>query len=368
MSLKESLPKAVTIVDDEPLVQEMLIRAARSWGYEIESASTAEGALVSLERRMTPIVVTDLSMPGHGGVWLVRQIRRRWPKAAIIVITAGQDTDAAVECLNAGAYRYFLKPIKLDEFRHALEITMRTCRLQEEHDQYHRRLERTVRRQTRKIRRTFFSGIDSLVRTVEARDHYTSGHSIRVRRYSLLLADAVNLDGSLRRQLSLAAKLHDIGKVGVPDLILNKPGALTPDEFEVVKQHPVIGERILAPIIRNPNVLATIRSHHERLDGKGYPDGLANDAIPLLARMLAVADCFDALTSARAYRSAMVVDHAVQLLKDGAGKQFQAEFVHAFLDHALSAIRKELPGVHVSVTGSAVPPGHSRLLSSLSTH
>ncbi len=209
----DSIAKAVTIVDDEPLVLDMLVRAANSWGYEVETASTGEGALLALERRNTPIVVTDLSMPGQGGVWLVNQIRRRWARIAIIVITAGQDTDAAVDCLNAGAYRYFLKPIKLDEFRHALDITLRTCELQHEHDRSHERLERTVRRQTQKIRRTFLSGIDSLVRTVEARDHYTSGHSMRVRQYSLRLADALKLDERLRRQLSLAAKLHDIGKV-----------------------------------------------------------------------------------------------------------------------------------------------------------
>ncbi len=367
MSIKDSVAKAVTIVDDEPLVLDMLIRAARSWGYEVETASSAEGALLALERRCPPIVVTDLNMPGHGGVWLVRQIRRRWPKIAIIVITAGQDTDAAVECLNAGAYRYFLKPIKLDEFRHALEITFRTCQLQHEHDRYHERLERTVRRQTRKIRRTFLSGIDSLVRTVEARDHYTSGHSLRVRRYSLLLADALCLNERLRQQLSLAAKLHDIGKIGVPDLILNKPGALTEEEFDVVKQHPVIGERILAPIIRNINILASIRSHHERIDGRGYPDGLSKDGIPLLARVLAVADCFDALTSARAYRSALAVPEAVKLLEEGAGKQFQPEIVRAFLDHALPAIRSQDKVDRLSGNGLALSAPDTAPVSSLST-
>jgi response regulator RpfG family c-di-GMP phosphodiesterase len=352
----DSVAKAVTIVDDEPLVLDMLVRAAKSWGYEVETASTGEGALLALERRCTPIVVTDLSMPGQGGVWLVNQIRRRWPRVAIIVITAGQDTDAAVDCLNAGAYRYFLKPIKLDEFRHALDITLRTCELQHEHDVYHERLERTVRRQTQKIRRTFLSGIDSLVRTVEARDHYTSGHSMRVRQYSLRLADALQLDQRLRRQLSLAAKLHDIGKVGVPDVILNKPGALTDEEFEAVKQHPVIGERIIAPIIRNLNILAAIRSHHERIDGGGYPDGLSGNNIPLLARLLTVVDCFDALTSARAYRPAMGIDHAVRLLEEGAGKQFQPEFVRAFMDRALPVIKSHDSGIRFAENGADGSP------------
>src|SRR5712692_4239431 len=349
MSTSDSIAKAVTIVDDEPLVLDMLVRAAKSWGYEVETASTGEGALLALERRATPIVVTDLSMPGQGGVWLVNQIRRRWPRIAIIVITAGQDTDAAVECLNAGAYRYFLKPINLDEFRHALDITLRTCQLQDEHDRYHERLKRT-------IRRTFLSGIDSLVRTVEARDHYTSGHSMRVRRYSLLLADALNLDEGLRKQLGLAAKLHDIGKVGVPDVILNKPGALTEEEFDVVKQHPVIGERILAPIIRNPNILATIRSHHERIDGHGYPDGISGEDIPLLARLLTVADCFDALTTARAYRPAMGVDRATKILEDGAGTQFQPEFVRAFIDSALPILQAQCEWIPRSPNGLAAFP------------
>jgi putative two-component system response regulator len=339
MPFKDLVPKTVTIVDDEPLVLEMLVRAARSWQYEVQSASTAEEAVSLLERRRTPIVVTDLNMPGQGGVWLVRQIRQKWPKIATIVLTAGQDTSVAVQCLNSGAHRYFLKPIRLDEFRHALDMTLRTCQLQHDHDRYHNLLERTVARQTRKIRRTFLSAIDSLVRTVEARDHYTSGHSFRVRRYSLCLAETLGFDRTWKKQLSLAAKLHDIGKVGVPDVILNKPGLLNEEEFAVVRQHPVIGERILAPIIRNPNILATIRSHHERVDGSGYPDGLSGEAIPLHARVLTVADCFDAMTTARAYRPAMGVEQAKQALEDGVGKQFQREFVRAFLDRALPAIR-----------------------------
>ena len=176
------------------------------------------------------------------------------------------------------------------------------------------------------------------VGTLEARDPYTSGHSMRVRQYALRLAEALGVNLRERRQLSLAAKLHDIGKVGVPDVILNKPGVLTEEEFDVVKQHPVIGERILAPIIRNPNILAAIRSHHERLDGRGYPDGLSGQTIPRLARILTVADCFDALTTARAYRPAMGVDQAAAILEEGAGKQFQPEFVRAFLDGALPVL------------------------------
>jgi putative two-component system response regulator len=272
---------------------------------------------------------------------------------AIIVITAGQDSDAAIKCLNAGASRYFLKPIKLDEFRHALESTLRTYQLQREHEYYHHYLELTVRRQTRQLRRNFMSTIDSLVRTLEARDPYTSGHSLRVRQYALRLADALGLERRLRKRLSLAAKLHDIGKIGVPEVILNKPGLLTEDEFNVVRTHPVIGERILAPVIRNRDVLSAIRGHHERFDGHGYPDGLAGNKIPLLARILTVPDCFDALTTARAYRVALPVAQALDVLREGCGKQFEPVIVNTFIDMITATpFSAEIP---VALNGRGAP-------------
>jgi response regulator RpfG family c-di-GMP phosphodiesterase len=322
----------VTVVDDESWMRDILVRAARSWQLRCQAAATAEQALQLLEKRPTPIVVTDLRMPGRGGVWLVREIQRRWPKTGVIVVTAGEDSQAAMECLNAGANHYFLKPLNLDELRHALETTLQTVQLERERERYRRQLERTVHRQMRRARRTFLSAIDSLVRTVEARDLYTSGHSHRVRRFALLLADALGLDRKLRGQLSLAAKLHDIGKLGVPEDILHKSDHLTPEEWQVVREHPVIGERILKPIIRNPAVLAAIRGHHERLDGKGYPDGLQGDAIPFLARIIAIADTFDALTSKRAYRDTLPVAQAREELQAGTGTQFEPELVRIFLE------------------------------------
>jgi len=323
---------AVTVVDDEPIVQDILVRAARSWDYSCQAASTAEQAVKLLEQRLTPIVVTDLRMPGKGGIWLVREIRRRWPQVGIIVLTAGQEIDGARECLQAGAHHYFLKPIKLEEFRHVLETTWRTFQAQQANQKLRKELERQVRRQTRRVRYTFLSAIDSLVRTMEERDPYTAGHSRRVRLYALRLAAVIGLDSKLRRQLSLSANLHDIGKVGVPEAVLNKPGSLTSQEMAAIREHPVIGERILKPIIRNRQVLAGIRSHHERVDGDGYPDGLRGEHIPLMGRLIAVPDCFDALTSLRAYRAPLPIDQALEILRAGAGTQFQPEFVQAFLE------------------------------------
>jgi response regulator RpfG family c-di-GMP phosphodiesterase len=323
-------PATVTVVDDEPYARDVLIRAAQSWHYECQGAASAEHALRLLEERPTPVVVTDLRMPGRGGVWLVREIQRRWPDVSIIVITAGHETDAVEQCLAAGAHHYFLKPIKLDEFRHVLETTLRDYHTRREQQQRRRELERMVRRRTRQLRQTYLSAIDSLVRTLEARDPYTSGHSLRVRMYAEQLAQYLDLEERQRRQLSLAAKLHDIGKVAVPEAILNKPGVLTAAEFAVVRTHPEQGERILTPIIRSKTVLAAIRSHHERFDGQGYPDGLAGERIPLLARILTIADCFDALSSSRAYRRALPKDQAADVIRAGTGTQFDPALMGAF--------------------------------------
>jgi response regulator RpfG family c-di-GMP phosphodiesterase len=336
----------MTLVEDEPRLLDVLVRATRSWRYECQTADSAEQALRLLEHRLTPIVITDLHMPGEGGVWLVRQIRERWPDVAIIVITASQEIDAAIECLNAGASQYFLKPLRLNELHDALEVTLRACRLRREREHYQRKLERAVRRQTRRVRSTFLSAIHSLVRTLEARDRYTSGHSRRVRCYAESLAAVLGLDQRQQRQLKLAAQLHDIGKVGIPEAILNKPGNLSAEEYRLVQEHPVIGERILGPIIHSAPVLAAIRSHHERLDGRGYPDGLAGDDVPLLARVITVVDCFDALTSSRAYRSHLTLNQALEVLRAGSGTQFEPAFVQAFIDRIATQLSSSYPIVH----------------------
>jgi response regulator RpfG family c-di-GMP phosphodiesterase len=324
-------PLAVTVVEDEPMARDVLVRAARLWQVDCQAAGTAEQALDLLERNLTPIVVTDLRMPGRGGLWLIREVRRRWPEVSVIVITAGHDPDAAGECLQAGAHHYFFKPIKLDEFRHALESAWRTYRDDREKAKRRTALEQAVHQQTLRVRRTFLSAIASLARTMEERDPYTAGHSRRVRDYALALARAIGLERKQRRLLDLAAQLHDIGKVAVPDGILLKPGRLTPEEFDVVKQHPGTAERILAPVVRNRTVLAAIRGHHERVDGGGYPDGLRGSQVPLLARIIAIPDCFDALTTSRAYRSALPRAEALAILRAGAGTHFDPDFLRAFL-------------------------------------
>jgi response regulator RpfG family c-di-GMP phosphodiesterase len=322
--------RAVTVVDDEPAALDVLVRAARAFRFECQAAASAEQAVELLEKRLTPLVVTDLRMPGRGGLWLVQEVHRRWPDVAVIVVTAGMEEEALEGCLESGALHYLLKPIRLDEFQHALVASWNGQMMLRERERYQQLLERTVSRQTQKIKQTFLSAIDSLVRTLEARDLYTSGHSMRVRGYVVRLARSLGFDARTRKQLSLAAKLHDIGKVGLPEGILNKPGRLTADEVSTIREHPEIGERILSPIIRDPAVLAAIRNHHERFDGEGYPDRLQGDRIPLLARVLTIADCFDAMTNRRAYREAMSPESALGILAHEAGSHFDPQLVPPF--------------------------------------
>lgn len=326
-----AMRRCITLVDDDAFALDILVRSAKSFHFDCQTATNAEQALELLEKQPTSVVVTDLCMPGLGGVWLVQEIKKRWPHVAVIVVTVGGDDDALLQCMSAGVQHYFLKPVHIDEFHHALQSTWYQQLMRRENRRQKKRLEWIVHQQTHKLQTTFFSAITSLVRTLEARDAYTSGHSLRVRKYAMRLAKYIGLDEHNMKRLRLAAKLHDIGKIGLAEGILNKPAKLSDREFDLVKEHPVIGERILRPIIRSRVVLSAIRSHHERFDGGGYPDGLRGEEIPFLARLLTVADCFDALTSARAYRAAMSQEDALGLLHEGMATQFDPHLVPPFL-------------------------------------
>lgn len=328
---RNTLRRCITLVDDEPMALDVLMRAAQSFHFDCQVARSAEEALDVFARRPTPVVVTDLCMPGAGGVWLVQELRRRWPQTAIIVVTVGAEEESLLQCMSAGVQHYFLKPVHIDEFHHALQATWYSQIMRRESQRQQQHLESIVCKQNHRLRHTFTSAVTSLARSLEARDAYTSGHSLRVRKYALLLANEVGLDSHSQKRLSLAAKLHDIGKIGLAEGILNKPAKLTEEEFNLVKEHPVVGERILRPIIRNRVVLSAIRSHHERFDGAGYPDRLKGEEIPFLARIIAIADCYDALTSSRAYRNAMTQGDALALLNDNVGSQFDPQLVPPFI-------------------------------------
>jgi cyclic di-GMP phosphodiesterase len=220
----------------------------------------------------------------------------------------------------------------IEEVRARVDKALEKRRLVLENRFYQQSLELRVQELDRRNRASLINGVQMLVQALEAKDSYTSGHSSRVSRYGVKTAVPLGFSDDALEHIRLGGELHDIGKIGTREAILNKPGPLTADEFQHVKEHSVLGEKILAPFLgQSPSVLRVVRSHHERLDGSGFPDGLKGDQIPLEARIVAVVDAFDAMTTNRAYRALRSAAEAIQELRRCAGVQFDAAVVEAFI-------------------------------------
>ena len=326
------------IVDDEPRLRQVLVHLMRNDGFTCLEAGNGEEALVHLEQHTITLVMSDLRMPRMDGLELLRQIRGRWPDIAVVMITAVADVEVAVSCLAIGAMDYLTKPFHLEEVRARVAQALEKRRLVVENRGYQESLQEKVAAQARRLEELFLASVQSLAEALEVKDPYTRGHSIRVSHYSMAIARELGLDGELLRQIELGGHVHDIGKIGVREEVLNKPGKLTDAEYEHIMTHPMVGWRILAPLlVETPVALNVVRSHHERFDGRGVPDRLAARAIPLEARIAAVADSFDAMTSDRPYRpDGLSVDAAVGEIVRCSGSQFDPEIVDALV----SAVRE----------------------------
>jgi response regulator RpfG family c-di-GMP phosphodiesterase len=319
------------VVDDEPRLRRVLIRLLEGEGFQCREAGSGVEALALLEQEPVPLMISDLRMPEMDGVELLREVTKRWPETAVIVVTAVAEVESAVACLQMGALDYVAKPFHLDEVRARVVQALDKRRLIQENRSYHLHLEERVEAQARRIEELFLEGVHALVHALEAKDGYTRGHSMRVSNYSVSIARAMDLDKDLVDTIALGAELHDVGKIGVSEAVLHKAGKLSDEEYRHVMEHTVIGFRILGPLMRDaPGALAIVRSHHERFDGKGVPDHLAGEAISLEARVVAVADAFDAMTSVRPYRPSLPVATAMKELEEGKGIQFDADIVEAF--------------------------------------
>jgi len=320
------------VVDDEPRVRSALARLLESVGYQCGQADSSQAALASLERDPVPVVLTDIRMPDVDGVTLLYQIRRRWPDTAVLMLTAVAEVETAVACLQAGAYDYIPKPFQADEVRARVAQALEKRRLILENRQYQERLADMVDQQAMRIEELFLEGVQTLAHALEAKDAYTKGHSARVAAYAGRIAAVLGLPDPEIQLIELGAELHDIGKIGVQEAILHKPARLSNEEYGHIMQHTVIGARILEPLLKHaPQVLAVVRSHHERPDGEGLPDRLSGNEIPLHARVVAVADGFDAMTTGRPYRPPRGVGQALEEMRQGAGRQWDGDVVDAFL-------------------------------------
>jgi putative nucleotidyltransferase with HDIG domain len=320
------------VVDDEPRIRSALARLLEGVGFDCRQADSGTAALEALEGERFPLVLTDVRMPGMDGVTLLQEIRRRWPDVAVLMLTAVAEVDTAVACLQAGAFDYIPKPFQVDEVRARVAQALEKRRLILENQEYQAHLAEMVDQQAMRIEELFLEGVQTLAHALEAKDAYTKGHSARVAAYAGRLGAVLGVGEADVQLIELGAELHDIGKIGVREDVLQKPGRLSDDEYRHIMEHTVIGARILEPLLKHaPQVLAVVRSHHERLDGSGLPDGLSGQDIPLHARVVSVADGFDAMTTGRPYRPARSVPDALEELRRGKGLQWDGDAVDAFL-------------------------------------
>jgi response regulator RpfG family c-di-GMP phosphodiesterase len=321
------------VVDDDAQVRQSLARVIEVHGLATKQASSGAEALAILERDgEVPLVISDIYMPEMDGVTFIREALQRYPDMAIVMLTGVAEVATAVECLKLGALDYISKPVLIEEVRARVDKALEKRELVLQNRFYQQHLETRVQELDRRNKQSLINGVQMLVHALEAKDAYTSGHSSRVSRYAVKTAVQLGYTGDRLEQLRLGGELHDIGKIGTREDILNKPGPLTPDEFHHIKGHSALGERILAPfMVESPSVLRIVRSHHERMDGAGFPDGLAGENIPHEARIVAVVDAFDAMTTNRAYRPPRTPVDAVDELRRCMGTHFDSDVVSAFL-------------------------------------
>jgi putative two-component system response regulator len=338
----------ILIVDDEDQIRTLLARLLGAQGYECvtaESAAAARGILVELP---VALVLSDVNMPGESGIDFTREVLAQYPDTAVVMVTGMDDRRYADIAIELGAYGYILKPFKPNELIINVGNALRRRTLEIENRSHRVQLEQTVPERTSALRDTIsqLESSDAELRRLreetirrlswaaEFRNQETGEHIVRMSLYCDLLARLAGLDGDAAEMMRIAAPMHDVGKIGIPDKILLKPGRLTDEERRVMEAHTEMGHRILAGSDVELLDLAALMAltHHERIDGAGYPGRLAGDEIPVEGRICAVADVFDALTSDRVYRQAFQPDEARAMMLEGRGTQFDAELLDLFFN------------------------------------
>jgi response regulator RpfG family c-di-GMP phosphodiesterase len=319
-------PVSLLIVDDEESIRSALKRFLGGKGYDLITAGTGADALQALRRYKIAGVVLDVRLPDVSGVDLVPQLLELEPNVAIVMLTAVDDAASATLSLQRGAMEYLTKPVDLADLSGAVERALRRRSTELETAQLNHWLKEEVALRTAELRmeranleRISVATLETLVNALEAKDRYLRGHSARVADFAAMVAAELRLPDDQVESIRTAGRLHDIGKIGIREEILNKQGPLTDEEFEHVKQHPVIGSEILAPLAHLGPVIQFVRSHHERWDGKGYPDGIAGEEIPIGARIIGGVEIYDALTTSRPYQEKMSPELAVDRLRDLVG-------------------------------------------------
>ncbi len=350
-------PRArILVVDDEPEITSILTDLF-SAEHDCDTAGSAEDALKKLSHGEYELVVSDITMPGMSGLEMIPHVKSHAPNTVVVMISGMQTVESAIGALRLGAFDYVMKPFDLRQVEAVVKRALEHQALIVAKQRYEDHLEELVEQRTAELDQTlnslenaYRSTLKALTAALETRDQETHGHSERVVSYSLRLGREYGLDSKQMKALEFGSLLHDIGKIGVPDLILRKPAKLTEEEWVLMKEHPLHGQQILRGIEFLEGAARVVAQHHEKWDGSGYPLGLRGEEIDLCARIFSVADAFDAMTSDRVYRKGKPYAAAAQELDDWAAKQFDPKVVEAFHRvpkddwdelHAQSLIKKD---------------------------
>lgn len=331
----DSQQPTILIVDDESQVRGVIGAIVRMEGYRHFMAENAETALEMLTVQHVDLLISDIKMTGMTGMDLLRIVLKRYPDLAVIMVTGIDDRETAIETLHMGAYGYVTKPFQANEIIINIANALRRRQLEIENRRHREELEVLVEERTRELFKSREESIHILSKAAEFRDNETAKHTIRMGHFSEQLARLSGLPDAQCRNIKYAAPLHDVGKIGISDTILLKPGKLTAEEFEAIKAHCEIGYRILSESTSDVLILGAeiALNHHEKFDGKGYPRGLSGETIPITGRIAAICDVFDALTSERVYKKAIPPDEALAIMTEGRGSHFDPRLFDHFIEH-----------------------------------
>jgi len=329
----------ILVVDDETPVRDAVCSILAQAGFECLPVSSGRDALALLRSKEdVSIVLSDLIMEGMDGLTLLARMKQEHPEIPVVMVTAVHDISVALAAIRNGAYDYLLKPFEKEQLLAMVRRALETRRLRLENVAYQTKLESLVSARTEMLRkaladleRSYDITLEALGDALDLKDAETEGHSKRVTAFTIAVARAMELPQEQVRVIARGAFLHDVGKMAIPDAILRKPGRLTLDEEAIMREHAYLGYQILRKIPFLHEAADIVYSHQERYDGSGYPRGLKGDQIPLGARIFAVADTFDAMTSDRPYRAAQSVASGRREIERNSGKQFDPEVVRVFL-------------------------------------
>ncbi len=323
----------VLVVDDDTANLKMASRILVSEQMRVSCLKSGEDALKFLQENKPDMVLLDLHMPGMDGFETIAAIRadEKTADIPVIFLTADDDRDTEAKALTAGAMDFIKKPFVPEVLLLRVKNTIELIRLKTSLSDEVEKKTQEIIAQTEKLERLSMQIVKALSGAIDAKDTYTNGHSTRVAEYAREIAKRVGFSKKEQDDIYMMGLLHDIGKIGIPDAIINKPAALSDEEYEIIKTHPAVGAGILKNITELPKLMTGARWHHERYDGKGYPDRKSGDEIPVEAQIIAVADSYDAMSSRRSYRNALPQQQIRSELEEGRGKQFAPEYADAMI-------------------------------------